>query len=341
MSAPRVSVIMTVYRDFRFVDEAVASILNQDFTDLELILVDDGNARLDIFDAIAARDRRIRIVSSAVNIGTAAAANLGIAAAKGEFVARLDADDVSEPGRLTAQVAALDADPDLGLVASAVTLIDEAGAVIRQRAMPETDTDIRWTIHFYNPIYHSTATYRRSVFEAAGRYRPEELVSQDHYLWFEMLPLCRMRNLAEPLVRYRHNGQGLTVTHNTGNPRARTHPIREALWRRLGVDYALHDNALAADINGFLDGADIAPERRLAAYCVLLEVLSAFRRAPRLLPRAGDAGDLRRLSGALVHRMTAMAPVPHADAPAMRRAVWKFLPTAALRLMLRALRTQA
>jgi len=332
---PRVSVVMTVYSDFRFIDEAVASILNQDFADFELIVVDDGNAAPDRFAAIAARDSRVRIVSSPVNIGTAAAANLGIAQARGDIIARLDADDAAEPGRLSAQVAMLDADPGLGLVGSAVTLIDEAGDVIRERAMPVTDTDIRWTIHFYNPFYHSTATYRRSLFEAAGRYRPEELVSQDHYLWFDMLPLCRACNLPEPLVRYRHNFQGLTVANGTSNPRARTHAIREALWQRLGLSYGLYDNALAADINGFLDGSTIAPERRLGAYRVILQALAAFRKHRHPQARPDDARDLQRLSGSLVHRMTAVAPVPPEDAATMTRVLWKTLPTAALRLMLR------
>ena len=68
--------------------------------------------------------------------------------------------------------------------------------------MPESDLEIRWTILFHNSLYHSTVAFRRVCFEAAGRYKIDELISQDYYLWFQMLPLCRARNIAEPLVRY-------------------------------------------------------------------------------------------------------------------------------------------
>jgi hypothetical protein len=74
-------------------------------------------------------------------------------------------------------------------------LIDEAGLPQGVAPMPETDLEIRWTILFHNPFYHSTVAFRRSCFEAAGRYKIDELVSQDHYLWFHMLPFCRARNI--------------------------------------------------------------------------------------------------------------------------------------------------
>lgn len=181
---------MTVYTDQRFLDAAVESILNQEFRDLELVIVDDGTGQDEVFRALARRDPRIRLFSNPTNLGTAAAANRGIEAARGDIILRLDADDIAEPTHVGRLVAALDDDPELGLVGSSVTLIDEADRVVGVARMPETDLEIRWTILFHNPFYHSAVAYRRSCFEAAGRYRIDELVSQDHYLWFDMLPLC-------------------------------------------------------------------------------------------------------------------------------------------------------
>ncbi|WP_163069274.1 hypothetical protein, partial [Acinetobacter baumannii] len=77
-----------------------------------------------------------------------------------------------------------------------------------------------------------------------------------------MLPLCKARNLAEPLTRYRENPRGLTATHLTKNPRSRTHKIREESWRRLGLTYDLYDDAVARSVSQFLRGSDINPEGR-------------------------------------------------------------------------------
>ncbi len=216
---------------------------------------------------------------------------------------------MAEPDHVGRLIAALNDDPDVGLVGSAVSLIDEAGQPRGMQRMPETDLEIRWTILFHNPFYHSTVAYRRSCFEAAGRYLVEELVSQDHYLWFHMLPLCRARNITEPLTRYRVNPRGLTAVNSTDNPRSRTHPIRETLWARLGLTYDLYDNTLALDVSHFLRGGDIAEtERRAPAYRTMLTLLRAFLAAQRPLSRAEDVRSARKLGHTIVARVLANPP---------------------------------
>jgi glycosyltransferase involved in cell wall biosynthesis len=234
---PQASVVMTVYTDQRFLNAAVDSILQQDFRDLELIIVDDGSGQDAVFQALARRDSRIRIVVNPTNLGTAAAANRGIEIARADIIVRLDADDIAEPTRVGRLVAALADDPQLGLVGSWCTFIDEADRQLGVERMPESDLEIRWIILFFNPFYHSTVAFRRNLFEAAGRYRSGQLVSEDHYLWFYMLPLCRARNIAESLAQYRLNPRGVTVT-NSKNARNRTHSIREACghdWASLTI----------------------------------------------------------------------------------------------------------
>ena len=328
---PAVSVVMTVYNDFRFLDAAVDSVLAQDFRDLELIIVDDGNARDAMFDALARRDPRIRIVVNPTNLGASAAANRGIESARGDIIARLDADDVAEPAWIGCLVAALGEDPQLGLVGSAVTLIDEADRPRGVQPMPETDLEIRWTILFHNPFYHSTVAFRRNGFERAGRYIASEFVSNDHYLWFHMLPLCRARNLAQPLVRYRLNPRGLTATHATKNPRNRTHAIRQAMWARLGLTYDLYDDGLARDVTQFLRGVDIPPpERRAPAFCAIMRVLPAFLAAPQPFAGPGQTEDARRLGQTLVARILATPPDDPREALAICRLCWPIDRRAAL-----------
>ncbi|WP_143748787.1 glycosyltransferase family 2 protein [Mesorhizobium sophorae] len=306
--APRASVVMTVYTDQRFLDAAVDSILTQEFRDLELVIVDDATGDHVVFEALARRDPRIRIVTNPTNLGPAAAANRGIEAARGDIILRLDCDDIAEPTHVGRLVAALDEDSDLGLVGNAVTLIDEADRVVGGQLMPETDLAIRWTILFHNPFYHSSMAYRRSGFEAVGGYKADQWISHDHYLCFALLPLCRARNLAEPLTRYRLNTQGLSTKHSK-NARNRTHPIREALWAKLGLTYDLYDDAFARDMTEFIRGHEIAVERRAAAYCKLLAVLRVFLAAARPFERAEDADAARQLAHGLVARMLASPPL--------------------------------
>ena len=310
---------MTAYHDLRFLDLAVDSILNQDFADLELIIVDDGTGETERFRRIEQRDSRIKVIVNPRNEGTAAAANRGIEAARADIIARLDADDIAEPAQIGELAAALREDPQLGLVGSWCTLIDEAGQPIRVQAMPETDLEIRWTILFHNPFYHSTVAFRRCYFEAAGRYRPEELVSQDHYLWYQMLPLCKARNIAKPLTRYRVNPQGLTIA-NSRNARGRTHAIRLALWKDLGLTYTLYDDALAQDISQFLRGYEIADaHRRLAAYRMIARVLRRFLEVRRLGADSNELHDARRLQNSLVTRMLNSPPLRKQEALALYR----------------------
>jgi glycosyltransferase involved in cell wall biosynthesis len=326
---------MPVYNDLRFLDEAVESILQQEFRDFEFIIVDDGTGQHALFEALALRDPRIRIVVNSTNLGTPVALNRGIETARGDIIVVLDADDVAEPSRLARLLAALDEDPQLGIVGSSVTLIDEDGRTHRIQRMPETDVEIRWTILFHNPFYHPTVAFRRSCFERAGRYRTEQRVSLDHYLWFDMLPFCRARNLPEPLIRYRINPRGMTAMHSNNKPRNRTHPIREALWAQLGLTYNLYDDVIARDVSHFLRGFDIAaPESRATAYRTMLTVLRRFLAAPRPFARREDAEDSRRLGRALVARMLASPPADLAKMLATCRACWSIDRAAAIKAAL-------
>jgi predicted O-methyltransferase YrrM len=315
-TSPRVSVVMAVGPDLRFLDRAVGSVLAQEFTDLELVLVDDATGRSDVFEAIARRDPRIVVLTNHHNVGAATSANRGIAASRGEIIARLDADDVAEPAHVARLTAALDADPGLGLVGSAVRLIDEADAEHGVRSMPETDLEIRWTILFHSPFFHSAVAYRRALFDAAGGYRDEELISQDSYLWHAMLPLTRAANLPEPLTRYRINSRGLTAGGEAHDPRGRTHAMREAEWARLGLTYDLYDHHPALEISALLRDEGI-PEvgARMPAYRTVLAALDALLRASRRRAPVRERSDRHRLAAQL---MTAMVAEPPAR-PARRR----------------------
>lgn len=294
-SSPACSVVMTCYRDSRFLDAAVASVLAQTFGDFELIVVDDGSPQPLPLVELERRDPRIRTLRLTENLGAAEAANRGVALARAPVIARLDADDLAEPGWLAAAMAALAADPELGLVGTAVRLMNEAGHPFAIQPMPESDFAIRFTLLFHASLYHPTVAFRREVFEAAGGYRADRRVGADHWLWADMLPLCRARNLPEPLVRYRINPQGLTQSaqaRSTGKPRAHSQPIRNAAWRELGLPCAVVDHDLGRAASSLLRGwpeGDPATLRRAGAV-----VETTLARALALRGQFIRGGDLAK-----------------------------------------------
>jgi len=304
---PRVSVIMTAYQDFRFIDAAVKSILAQTYTDFEMIVFDDGNNQPNIFARLAELDPRIRIVSSDQNLGAYAAANRAIASARGEIIARLDADDLAKPTRLARQVAALDADSSLGLVGSWAERISETGEFREPWQTPATDLLVRWTILFLNPFCHSAVAFRRSCFDAVGGYEPSREASGDFGLWWRMLGICRAENIPEALVYYRINSRGMSAARPKPSDRRRpTDPLRSQSWQRLGLQY---EPELAFHLARFLSGTEISDSTmRMRAYRLVLMILTRFLASrPPLLGK--DNVSARALKSEIINSVLRDSPV--------------------------------
>lgn len=208
-SAPRVSVLMPVYNGEPYVKEAVASILNQTFTDYEFIVVDDGSTdeTWSILESYAV-DPRIRLIQNEINLGLARSLNRALAMARGEYVARMDADDVSRPNRLATQVAFLDNHRSIGVVGSTVQIVDAGGSLGRVLSRPPTDALIRWSLCFQTPLAHPSVLMRKAVLDRVGGYNDALLANQDRDLWHRLSALTRFANLKVPLLLYRkHPGQ--------------------------------------------------------------------------------------------------------------------------------------
>lgn len=299
-SSPACSVVMTCHRDRRFLNAAVASVLAQTFTDFELIVVDDGSPEPLPLAELERRDPRIRTLRLAENLGAAEAANRGVALARAPVIARLDADDLAEPGWLAAVMAALAEDPQLGLVGTAVRLMNEAGRPFAIQPMPEGDFAIRFTLLFHAPFYHPTTAFRREVFAAAGGYRADRRVGADHWLWADMLPLCRARNLPQPLVRYRINPQGLTQQRRLGNPRALSQPIRDAAWREIGLPCAVAEEGPGRAASSLLRGRPEGDGAALRATAAVIEtaLVRSLALAGQFI-RPGDEAEIEAFAGRL------------------------------------------
>jgi glycosyltransferase involved in cell wall biosynthesis len=212
--APRVSVVMAVHDGERFVCAAVDSVLTQKFRDLELIVVDDGSTDRSAEIVREHPDPRVRLVANGRNLGLAPSLNVGLAEARGEFVARLDADDVAMPQRLARQVAFMDANPRVALLGSWYTEMAADGTPGAQVKIPTQHWDLRWHMCLYCPFAHSAVLWRRTlVAERVGQYDERLAYSMDYDLWRRIAERLEVANLPESLLLLRAHAQSMTATY--------------------------------------------------------------------------------------------------------------------------------
>lgn len=215
MSTPLVSVLLAVYNGGLLLDEAIHSILAQTFTDFELLVIDDGSTDDSSQRAASFNDPRIRILRNETNIGLTRSLNRGLAEARGEYVARQDADDISLPNRLAAQVEFLRSNPSVVLVGTSAVRINPKGTRIGTNDMPTTHEAIRWASLVDNPFLHTSVMFRRAVVQEAGGYDEEFVVCQDYALWNRLAAKNRVANLPERLVLMREHESSMTRSQTT------------------------------------------------------------------------------------------------------------------------------
>lgn len=218
-SAPAVTVLMAVRNGERFLRETIDSILNQHFDDFEFLVVDDAST--DGTQAIlrSYRDPRIRVLVNEQHLGLSRSLNRGIGEARGRYIARTDADDISEPERLARQVQLLDGRPDIALVGSCYTIIDEEGRETGRRWVPCDQHEIRWMLQFCNAFAHSAVMLRRQVLNTVGHYDESLAYAMDYDLWLRIAARGRVGNLNEFLLRWRTSPASLTSTLGDGTER--------------------------------------------------------------------------------------------------------------------------
>ncbi len=207
MGAPLVSVLMSVFNGLSFLEQAVESILRQSFDDFEFIIVNDGSTE-PVHELLRGlRDPRIIIIDQE-NMGLTRSLNKGISLSRGEYIARMDADDVSMPQRLERQVAAMQANLSLDVIASHYEVIDEKGNVSDRKVLIHDAVYRLWRLQFHNVYGHGTVLLRKSTMVAAGGYDETFVVAQDYELWSRISKLDNTLVIPEILYQYRSVDHG-------------------------------------------------------------------------------------------------------------------------------------
>jgi glycosyltransferase involved in cell wall biosynthesis len=205
----RISVIMCIYSEkVEWLRTSIESVLNQTFSDFEFIIIND-NPNRELNNAILAeyqsKDKRIVIITNEVNIGLTKSLNIGIKIAKGDYIARMDADDISLKERLELQVDYLNKNEEVGVCSSFIGLIGETNFLTNKTLKyPKENNSIKTELFFSNAIAHPTVMFRRQLFSDNNLYYNEDFKrAQDYDLWSKVFFITKFHTINKILLNYR------------------------------------------------------------------------------------------------------------------------------------------
>lgn len=224
-----ISVVMATYNGDEFIAEAIQSVLDQTFTDFEFIIVDDGSTDATASIIASFDDPRIIYIKKETNTGIAASLNLGIAKAKGQYIARMDDDDVCEHNRFEEQLKVFKNHKNL--IVCGTTVLSKGGKV---RVYPEYHDDIKMTMLFNNPITHPTVMMRKDAI-LKFPYDPKMVPSEDYDLWSRLIDEVEFYILQTPHLFYRQH-----VLSETSQRRREQLQLNVSIVNRLFTQEGFH-----------------------------------------------------------------------------------------------------
>lgn len=213
MENVKISVIMPVHNGEKYLKLAMESILNQTFRDFEFIIVNDGSTDNTETIIRSYKDDRIILLNNKEKIGVSKSLNTAIRISKGDYIARMDADDISLPNRFIKQLEYLESHREIGIVGSDAYLIDSEGKRTDSYIRPKEPILIKWTALFSNPMIHPTIMSRANILKET-KYDEDFKNGQDYELWSRLIfsKNIKFANLKEPLLEYRIHTESVTRT---------------------------------------------------------------------------------------------------------------------------------
>jgi len=210
---PEISVIMSVYNGEAHLRESIESILNQTFKNFEFIIIDDASidSSLQIIQSYQANDNRIILVRNEKNLGLTKSLNKALTIAKGKFVARQDADDLSLDTRLEKQYKLFIENPDIILISSSASIMDSKGNEIHPKHYKLSPEQIGKYLKRQNIIVHGSVMFRKNEIIELGGYREQFKYAQDYDLWLRIIDKQNIYILPEYLYKVRISLENLSI----------------------------------------------------------------------------------------------------------------------------------
>lgn len=211
MKAPKISVVMPVYNSAKYLQETVDSILNQTYSDFELIILNDKSTdnSKEIIERYLKKDNRIVFIDKEINVGPANLRNEGFERAKGEYIALMDSDDIASPTRFEKQVAILDAQPEIGVCGTWFTFF--GGKKDKTVTQPEHQDEIKVSFLSSCSIGNPTVMLRKTALKNF-RFQNEFVPVEDYDLWSRMITETNFYIVQESLLQYRQHEQNISKT---------------------------------------------------------------------------------------------------------------------------------
>jgi glycosyltransferase involved in cell wall biosynthesis len=210
-----ISIVTSIYNSDKTLSRMIESVLDQTFNNFELILINDGSTdkSLNIIQEYAKKDNRILLIDKK-NTGLTKSLNIGLEKAKGEFIARLDADDIWKKDKLEKQIEFFEKNQDYALVGTAYNEIDEIGNIIYQKQRVPLllqYEDIIKNIVKFNPFLHSSVLFKKEILETIGLYNENFKYTQDYEFWIRIMSQYKVANLGEILASRRYSADMISI----------------------------------------------------------------------------------------------------------------------------------
>ena len=242
---PRVTVLLPVYNSEKYIKESIDSIISQSFTDWDMLILNEyGSSEVctEIVKEYESKDNRIKVVQNTKRLGLAESLNLGIREARGEYIARMDADDISKKDRFQKQVDFLDSHPNIAVVGS---YQHHFGEDIDWVHAPATDPQqCKSNAIFFCDLCHSTLMLRRGVFEKNALYYDNTYLAEDFELWSRVIDFGDIANIPEVLGEYRVGEDNITLEKKSKLHLESGKIVAKTLKRTIGLELSEDESAL-------------------------------------------------------------------------------------------------
>lgn len=204
----KVSIILPTHNGAKTIEKSIRSVINQSFTDWELLIIDDGSTDnvKSILIPFIKEESRISYIKNESNLGIQKSLNLALSFAKGEYVARIDDDDEwIDKDKLKKQIDFLDSNQDYILIGTGAHVVNETGDVVCEYWMPEKDEEIRKKILFKNCFIHSSVVFRKEAVLDVGGYDESESNKhvEDYHLWLLLGQKGKIKNFNDLMINFK------------------------------------------------------------------------------------------------------------------------------------------
>ena len=231
-SSPMITVLMPVYNAEQHLAEAIDSILAQDYRDFEFIIINDGSTDGSESIILGYSDPRITYVKNEQNLRLISTLNKGLELARGKYIARMDADDISLPNRFSEQLAFLEQHPNVGVVG---TWFHSFGSVDSIVKYPTSDSEIKYMALYQCPFCHPSVVLRASTIrDNALKYSMDYPHAEDYEFWLQMARVSKLANLNQVLFKYRIHQESISKKEAT-TQHSLSLDIRRKFFLEVGV----------------------------------------------------------------------------------------------------------